>query len=129
MPLLSITGSVDADAAGKADLFETTGDAFVDVMDSRRSFLSVTYDHLPRDSIWLGRADPEADVVLLEADVREGRPAEQRREFAMAFMDAVHEQWGVPRPNLKVVFTEHEGPHLMGYDRVGGEWEPDGAKS
>jgi len=41
-------------------------------------------------------------------------------------MERVRDAFGVPTPNLKVVFTEHDGPSMMGYDRVGGEWTPDG---
>lgn len=125
MPLLSITGSIDPEPAEAADFFEATADAYVDIMDSRRSFLSVTYDELERSHLWLGRADPDEDVIVLEADVREGRPPEQRRKFGMVFMDDARERFDLPRENLKVVFTEHEGPHLMGYDRVGGAWKPD----
>ena len=129
MPLLSLTGSVDRAAVTEAGLLETIADLYVDRMDSKRSFLSVTYDELPRESVLLGRADTGAPVLLLEADVRRGRPVDQRREFAVAAMDAAREALALPRENLKVVFTEHEGPHLMGYDRVGGEWESDGANS
>jgi hypothetical protein len=72
----------------------------------------------------LGRAvQSDPDVVVLEADIRTGRPPDQRREFAVAFMDTLHDEWGIPHPNMKVVFTEHEGTHMMGYDRVGSDWD------
>ncbi len=125
MPLLSITSSVDLTPEEKAEFFETVAETYVTTMDSRRSFLSLRYDRRDNADIWLGRADPDEPILLLEADIREGRPSEQRREFAVAFMDAAREQFDLPRENLKVVFTEHEGAHLMGYDRVGGEWEPE----
>lgn len=62
-------------------------------------------------------------MVVLEADVRKGRPQEQRRQFAVAFIEKLHDEWGISHANLKVVYTEHEGSHMMGYDRVGGEWD------
>ncbi|MGB9955919.1 hypothetical protein ACOZ4B_05970 [Haloferax prahovense] len=37
-------------------------------------------------------------------------------------MDAVAERFGVPESNQKVVFTEHEGSRMVGYDRVGDDW-------
>ncbi|MFB6310893.1 MAG: 4-oxalocrotonate tautomerase family protein [Salinirussus sp.] len=125
MPLLSLTGSINPEPAAKTEFFESVADTYVDIMDSKRSFLSVSYDRLDRSDLWLGRADPEEPILLLEADIRKGRPTEQRREFAVAFMDAARDRFGLPRENLKVVFTEHEGPHLMGYDRVGGSWDPE----
>jgi hypothetical protein len=38
-------------------------------------------------------------------------------------MSAAADRWDVPDENLKVTFTEHAGPQMMGVDRVGGEWE------
>ena len=37
-------------------------------------------------------------------------------------MKRFHEEWKIPKANMKVVFTEHEGSHMMGYDRVGSDW-------
>lgn len=122
MPLLTVTTSVDPPA--KQSFLAGVADLYVDVMDSDRHFLTVDLRPSERENLWLGRADPDEPIVLLEADIREGRPADQRRSFAVAFMQKVHDELGVPEANMKVVFTEHEGAHLMGYDRVGGDWEP-----
>ena len=32
------------------------------------------------------------------------------------------DRFDVPRSNLKVAFTEHEGADTMGYDRIYGPW-------
>ena len=122
MPLLTITTSTDPPA--KQSFLGGVADLYADVMDSETRFLTVNLRRSDREDLWLGRADPDEPIVLLEADIREGRPADQRRSFALAFMQTVRDEWGVPEPNMKVVFTEHEGAHLMGYDRVGGDWEP-----
>lgn len=74
----------------------------------------------------LGRA-VDGPIAVLDADVRRGRPFDRRRAFALAVVDWLCESWGVPRPNAKVAFTEHDGDQLMGADRVGGEWSPDEA--
>ncbi|MFD1567731.1 tautomerase [Halolamina litorea] len=122
MPLLTITASVDP--GDTQSFLADVADLYADSMDSEMRFLTANFRHSDREGLWLGRADPDEPVVLLEADIREGRPADQRRSFALAFMEHVRERWGVPEANMKVVFTEHEGAHLMGYDRVGGDWEP-----
>lgn len=121
MPLLSITAS--RDPPEKRAFLDWVADCYADEMDSETRFLTASFRRCAREDLWLGRADPDQPVVVLEADVREGRPPDQRRAFALAFMDRVHGNWGVPESNLKVVFSEHEGAHLMGYDRVGGDWE------
>ena len=95
---------------------------YADEMDSKTRFISMQFRTIPREDMWLGRADPNSDIVLLEADVREGRPTDQRRSFALEFMEKFHEDWDIPQPNMKVVFTEHKGTQMMGYDRVGSDW-------
>lgn len=123
MPLLTINSTKSVPADGRAPLLEAVAELYADVMDSEMRFLSVNLRPTERGNLWLGRADPASDIVVLEADIRAGRPPEQRREFALAFMDMIHEKWNIPHPNMKVVFTEHEGSHMMGYDRVGGDWD------
>ncbi len=126
MPLLTLTTSKRVDPERKPALLEELAELYAERMDSETRFLSIQLQELPRGNLRLGRAtDPEADIVLLEADIREGRPTEQRREFALAFIETLHEEWDVPEPNMKVVFTEHDGTHMMGYDRVGGDWSPE----
>ncbi|MCO8268049.1 4-oxalocrotonate tautomerase family protein [Haloferax sp. AB510] len=51
-----------------------------------------------------------------------GGSANRKCELALAVMDAVAERFGVPESNQKVVFTEHEGSRMVGYDRVGDDW-------
>lgn len=122
MPLLTISSSADPASARRADFFESLADLYAEVMDSETSFVSIRFQSVDPEDIWLGRAKPAAPIVLLEADIREGRPAAQRRSFALDAMKRFHEEWKIPKANMKVVFTEHEGSHMMGYDRVGSDW-------
>lgn len=57
----------------------------------------------------LGRADRGAPVAFLNADIRAGRSAAQRRDFAVAVMDELHARFGVPTEHCYVVYTEHPG--------------------
>jgi hypothetical protein len=96
---------------------------YADLMDASTDYVAVVV----HDDVHLaiGRADGGRQMFL-SADIRRGRPQERRRAFAVAVMDDLRERFDVPRPNLKVSFTEHAGGDLMGYDRVGDEWAPDG---
>lgn len=78
-------------------------------------------DRNPAD-LHLGRA-VAGPLDLLDAEIRAGRSFERKRAFALATMDDLRERFDVPQENLKVVFTEHDGRDMMGYDRVGGEWD------
>lgn len=122
MPLLTINSTRRIASDEKEPFIETVAELYADMMDSKTRYLSVRFRTVDQEDLWLGRAEDGADIVVLEADIREGRPPDQRRDFALEFMEKLHAEWGIPHPNMKVVFTEHEGTHMMGYDRVGGEW-------
>ena len=124
MPLLTINSTRQIEPGEKEPFLESVAELYADVMDSETRFLSVQFRAVDRGDLWLGRAESDSDIVVLEADIREGRPPDQRRDFALGFMEKLHAEWDIPHPNMKVVFTEHEGTHMMGYDRVGGEWSP-----
>ena len=124
MPLLTINSTRRVAPEKKEPFIEAVAELYVDVMDSEPRFLSVRFRAVARENLWLGRAENGSDVVVLEADIRAGRPPDQRRAFALQFMEKLHVEWGIPQPNMKIVFTEHEGSQMMGYDRVGDHWTP-----
>jgi phenylpyruvate tautomerase PptA (4-oxalocrotonate tautomerase family) len=124
MPLLTITTTVPVRSDRKEGAVEEIAETYADVMDSETSYLAVRFREVSRDDLWLGRAGgSNSDIVVLEADIREGRPSDRRRAFVLRFIDYVSDEWDVPRSNVKVVFTEHEGSHMMGDDRVGSDWD------
>jgi phenylpyruvate tautomerase PptA (4-oxalocrotonate tautomerase family) len=57
----------------------------------------------------LGRAPLDEPVAVLSADIREGRSADQRADFASAVIDRLDTQFGVAPEHCYVVFTEHPG--------------------
>lgn len=59
--------------------------------------------------------------MILDADVRRGRDAEQKRAFALAVMELTAETWAISDSNMKIVFIEHAGENMMSMDRVGDE--------
>ena len=80
---------------------------YAEIMDTGTGHVGVTV----RDgaSLALGRADADDRIAFLNADVRAGRTAEQRRELAVAVMGELNERWEVPTENVYVIYTEHPG--------------------
>jgi hypothetical protein len=122
VPLLTADADfpvADADAAAFADALTAL---YADHMATSTDHVAVAL----RDDVHLslGRA-VDGRRLFLDADVREGRSFQRKRSFALAAMDEARDRFDVPAPNLKVIFTEHEGEQMMGYDRVGGDWSPD----
>ncbi|MFC6718623.1 tautomerase [Natrialbaceae archaeon GCM10025810] len=125
MPLLQFDASfpiADADAEAFA---ETVTDLYVEEMETSSGHVAVTIRDEQRLSI--GRQEGDR-LVFLDAEIRRGRNFDRKRAFALAVMDEIVARFDVPEPNVKVVFTEHAGENMMGYDRVGGEWNPDEAE-
>ena len=124
MPYLAVDTTYDADPTDRRACTTALTDRYTEEMATTAGHVAVTVREHPPEAMALGRA-VDGPITVLDADVRRGRPFERRRAFALAAIDWFEDAWDVPRPNLKVVFTEHAGDQLMGAERVGGEWSPD----
>ncbi|MFC6825176.1 tautomerase family protein [Halopelagius fulvigenes] len=124
MPYLALDTTADLTAEERREATETLTDIYTEEMATTAGHVAVAVREHPSTAMSIGRA-VEGPIAVLDADVRRGRSFERRRAFAVAVVDWLCESWAVPRPNLKVAFTEHDGDQLMGADRVGGEWSPD----
>ena len=105
---------------------EAITERYVEEMATTAGHVAVTVRDHPPAAMTLGRA-VDGPIAVLDADVRRGRSLDRRRSFALSIVDWLETNWDVPRPNVKIAFTEHDGDQLMGADRVGGEWSPDEA--
>jgi 5-carboxymethyl-2-hydroxymuconate isomerase len=76
-------------------------------------------------AITMGRADPDEPVAFLDADIRAGRSTDQRRGFAVAIMDELHDRWAIPTENCYVVYTEHPGADFHLREGALTSWETD----
>ena len=126
MPYLALDTTAEPSADDRRACTAALTDRYVEEMATTPGHVAVAIREHPPSAMSLGRAE-EGPIAVLDADVRRGRSFERRRSFGLAVVDWLEEAWGVPRPNVKVAFTQHDGEELMGADRVGGEWSPDEA--
>jgi hypothetical protein len=126
MPYLALDTTGDPSPEDRRACTEALTDRYVEEMATSPGHVGVAIREHPPSAMSLGRAE-DGPIAVLDADVRRGRSFERRRSFGLAAIDWLHDEWGLPRPNLKVVFTQHDGEELMGAERVGGEWSPDEA--
>ena len=124
MPYLALDTTADLTPAERRDCTNAFTELYTDIMETASDHVAVAVRDHPTEAMALGRA-VDGPIAVLSADIRRGRPFDQRRRFVLAVVDWLHEVWEIPRPNLKVVVTEHDGNDLMGADRVGGEWSPE----
>ena len=124
MPLLQFDTTLSPSAEEKTALADRVTDLYTTEMETTSGHVAVTIRERDPADLHLGRA-VDGPIVLLDAEIRRGRPFERKRAFALETMAYVCETFDVPEENAKVVFTEHPGEHMMGVDRVGGEWDDD----
>lgn len=107
MPHLQFEVTEPIDESDTESFADWVIERYAELMDTGTGHVGVTV----RDdaALALGRADPDDPVAVLNADVRAGRSADQRRELAVAVMNELDDRWGVPSENVYVVYTEHPG--------------------
>lgn len=121
MPHLQLDTTYDATDEERRAATAALTELYTDEMRTTDGHVAVTVREHPPSAMSLGRA-VEGPLAFLNADVRRGRSFERKRAFALGVIEFLVEEWGLPRENTKVVYTEHAGEEMMGADRVGGEW-------
>lgn len=98
---------------------------FATIMDTGTDHIGITFRSYGREDLVFGRAGkPDEGIVFLDADIRNGRTADQKRRLALAIMSELERTWNVPPRNIYVVYTEHDGPNFQMNDRVLPSWSP-----
>jgi len=123
MPLLQFETTVELSADEKRTFADAVRDLYAEIMQTGTSHAAVVVRPRSPGELSIGRGVPGEDLLFLDAEIRRGRSSETKRELALALMDLAAEEFEIPTPNMKVVFTEREGANMMGYDRVGAEWD------
>jgi phenylpyruvate tautomerase PptA (4-oxalocrotonate tautomerase family) len=96
---------------------------FSDIMETGTDHIGVTLRCHGEEDLVFGRAeDPAKGIAFVNADIRRGRTAEQKRRLALAFIDEVHRAFGVPKKAVYVIYTEHDGEHFQLEEKVLPSW-------
>lgn len=82
---------------------------FASVMETGTGHVAVTVRDVPAGGLSLGRAPIDEPAAVLNADIRAGRSAAQRRTFATAVIERLATQFDIPAEHCYVVYTEHPG--------------------
>lgn len=96
---------------------------FASVMNTGTDHIGITFRCYEHDDLVFGRAGA-GPIVFLNADIRLGRTADQKRRLALAIMDEISSLWQMAREHIYIVYTEHDGPDFQLSDRVLPSWQP-----
>ena len=107
MPHLQFEMNFAATYPDKSAFAERVKALFAEIMDTGTDHIGITLRAHGGDDLFFGRAvDPGAGIVFLNADIRDGRSADQKRRLALAIIDELHQRWQVPKEAIYIVYTE-----------------------
>jgi len=123
VPHLQFEANFAPPAEEKRRFAETVIRHFSEIMDTGTDHIAVTVRSYGREDLAFGRAEePARGIVFLNADIRKGRTADQKRRLALAIMGELERAWGVPERSVYVIYTEHDGENFQLSDRVLPSW-------
>ena len=94
---------------------------FAEVMDTGTDHIAVTLRCLGGHDLVFGRSGG-GKIAFLNADLRNGRTAAQKRRLALAVIEDLGTILGVPPQSTYVIYTEHDGADFQLHDRVLPSW-------
>ncbi len=122
MPHLAFDLNFTPPAEARRGLAAAVVKRFSEIMDTGTDHVAVLVRCHAKEDLTFGRAGPDGQAVLVNADVRLGRTRDQKRRLALAFIDEAHRALGVPKRAVYVVYTEHDGEHFQLEEKVLPGW-------
>jgi phenylpyruvate tautomerase PptA (4-oxalocrotonate tautomerase family) len=124
MPYLQLDLPATYPANLKKKLARRLGDLYAEVMQTTPSMVSVGFRELGEANLYrCGSGDP-VPAVVVQCDIRQGRPAEQRLAFAQRLVDECVEHLGVSPDLVAVEFTQHSSDEMYRNGSWGRDWAP-----
>lgn len=121
MPHLQFELNFTPEAAEKKDFADAVRNHFATIMSTGTDHIGITFRCYADDDLVFGRAG-DGPIAFLNADIRMGRTADQKRRLALAIMDEISVTWELPKEHIYIVYTEHDGPDFQLSDRVLPSW-------
>jgi len=111
MPYLQLDVPARYSLEVKRGLARRLGDLYAQIMQTTPDLVDVSIREL-EDGVWhCGYQEPEPGAVLM-AEIRRGRPAEQRARLAEALMDECVEALAIGPAQIAIEFTQHAGDEI-----------------
>lgn len=96
---------------------------FARIMNTGTDHIGITFRCYDAEDLVFGRAGNTSKIIFLNADIRMGRTAEQKRQLSQEIMAELSNIWQLPQEHIYVIYTEHDGPDFQLSDRVLPSWK------
>lgn len=123
MPHLQFELNFTPEREEKGAFADAVRDHFASIMSTGTDHIGITFRCYPRHDLVFGRAGDDGQIAFLNADIRLGRSADQKRRLALAIMAEIGSRWGLPEEHVYIIYTEHDGPDFQLSDRVLPSWQ------
>lgn len=129
MPYLHLDLPIAVSAADRERVAGGLARLYADVMQTRPEEVTVAFRELGENGVLSIGADGAArPVVVVQLDIRRGRPPEQRERLAAAIAALLEEALDWPTSRTILEFTQHSGDEFWDEPRgLGADWTPDEA--
>jgi phenylpyruvate tautomerase PptA (4-oxalocrotonate tautomerase family) len=125
MPYLHLDLPLAVAPADRAAIAGRLARLYADVMETNPERVTVAFRELGENGVLRTGSDgtPET-VVMVQCDIRRGRPPEQRERLGEAVADLLAETLEWPVGRIVLEFTQHAGDEFWREGGLGSDWTP-----
>ena len=123
MPHLQFELNFTPDRNEKSAFAEAVKQHFSEIMSTGTDHIGITFRCYAPGDLVFGRAGEDGKIAFLNADIRLGRTADQKRRLALAILAEISRKWDMPEESIYIIYTEHDGPDFQLSDRVLPSWQ------
>jgi phenylpyruvate tautomerase PptA (4-oxalocrotonate tautomerase family) len=125
MPYLHLDLPLVVSPPDRADIAGRLARLYADVMETSPERVTVAFRELGENGVLRTGSDgtPET-VVMVQCDIRRGRPPEQRERLGEAVADLLADALGWPVGRIVLEFTQHAGDEFWREGGLGSDWTP-----
>ena len=125
MPYLHLDLPLAVAPADRAEIVGRLARLYADVMETSPERVTVAFRELGEHGVLrLGADGAPETVVMVQCDIRRGRPPEQRERLGAAVADLLGEALDWPVGRIVLEFTQHAGDEFWREGGLGSDWTP-----
>src|SRR3954452_12521502 len=124
MPYLHLDLPIAVSVEARAEVAGRLAALYADVMQTNPERVTVALRELGENGVLRNGPDGVEPVVVVQCDIRRGRPPEQRLRLGEGLARVLEDALGWPPHRLVVEFTQHAGDEFWRRDGLGEDWTP-----